>query len=44
MLKKIPINFLQKPWEYNDGSNYFKPIVDYKESRANALLKYSLIN
>ncbi|OUW63407.1 MAG: hypothetical protein CBD58_00255, partial [bacterium TMED198] len=44
VLKKIPIEFLQKPWDYNNGNDYFKPIINYKESRENALFKYSLIN
>jgi len=42
-LKNIPLKFLHKPWEYNDGRSYCKPIIDYKISRENSLMKYSLI-
>jgi len=42
-LKKIPIKFLQKPWESDIEVDYPKPIINYRESRENALLKYSFI-
>jgi len=42
-LKNLPTKHLQKPWEYNWGSEYISPIVDYKFSRQRALLAYQEI-
>ena len=42
-LKKIPLEFLQKPWETTIQSNYPDPIVDYRKSRENALERYQTI-
>ena len=42
-LKNLPIKFLQKPWDYDDGFMYKKPIINYKNSREKALLRYSEI-
>ena len=42
-LAKVPLKFIQKPWQYSDNLSYCKPIVDYKESRELALFKYSLL-
>tara|TARA_B100001094_G_scaffold77062_1_gene73434 strand:+ start:1276 stop:2646 length:1371 start_codon:yes stop_codon:yes gene_type:complete len=40
-LKNIPIKYLQKPWDFEDGSIYIEPIINYKDSRKKALLRYS---
>ena len=43
VLKNIPLKYLQKPWEYENGDFYIKPIINYKKSREMALLRYSEI-
>ena len=42
-LKEIPLQLLQKPWESKNKFDYPSPIIDYKESREKALLKYQSI-
>ena len=42
-LKKVPSNLLHEPWEYEGSLDYPNPMIDYRQSRENALLKYSFI-
>ena len=42
-LKKLPLKFLQKPWESGLQLDYPKPVINYKLSRHMALEKYAEI-
>ena len=42
-LKKVPPNLLHEPWDYEGSLDYPNPMIDYRQSRENALLKYSFI-